>query len=199
MIPGIEAYVSILPHQGAPHIVGEAGRMGQQMTDSHRSPGRPQTWLPGRIETFEHLGRCEFCHQLARRLLELDLVALDQLHRRRRRHRLGHRGDPDYGIERHRRILAEFTRAEGAFIHNALIRGGHRHDARNIPGCGGPTQHLIDALSIDHDSPPCAPRVNHLRLDQVPVQSGQLGSGATLKRMLALPTLWSQYNNRQGL
>ena len=56
------------------------------MTDGHWPPGRSQTWLSGRIEAFQHLGRGKFCNQLARWLLERDLAALDELHRRCRRY-----------------------------------------------------------------------------------------------------------------
>ena len=47
-------------------------------------------------------------------LLELELALLDELHRRHGGDRLGHRGDAEDGVERHRRALVERAQAERA-------------------------------------------------------------------------------------
>ncbi len=102
------------------------------MLERHRALGRAQLRCTCRIEPFEHLRLRQFRHDVSRRGVELQLAALDELHRGGGRDGFGHRVDPDDRIGRHGRVFPEFARAERAFVHDALIGGCHRHDAGHI-------------------------------------------------------------------
>ena len=74
---------------------------------------------------------------LGQRLVEVELSLLDELHRGDRRDGLGHRRDPDDGVEGHVLRLVDLALAEGALVDRARVVGGQRDDARHGPGGDG--------------------------------------------------------------
>ena len=70
------------------------------------------------------------------RRVERELALLDQPHRRDRRDQLHHRGDAEHRVAGHRgvfgRAAAQSAAAEHALIEDAVLGGGHRHNARHF-------------------------------------------------------------------
>ena len=126
-----------------PQVVAEAGRVGQQVTQRDRPLGRPELGLALGIEALQHLRGAELHHDVADRLVETELALLDHLHGSDRGHRLGHRGDPEHRVRRHRCTAHEVALAEGAFVEDALVVGGERHDAGDIAGGDRAAQHGV--------------------------------------------------------
>jgi hypothetical protein len=79
---------------------------------------------------------------------------LDKLHRRRRRDRLRHRGDPENTVGSHLIFLGQVALAERALIDHLLAAGGHGDNAGNFHSAGFLAQHLIDLGFAVHGVPP---------------------------------------------
>jgi hypothetical protein len=102
------------------------------MAERDRSRRRPGERLAGRIESFQHAGLRERGHHVRRWAIEMEPPLLDQLHRRGRGDRLGHRGDPDHGVGGHRCAAALHPLAEAALVDWAIPIGRERRDARHL-------------------------------------------------------------------
>ena len=74
-----------------------------------------------------------------------ELALLDELHGRDGGDCLGHRGDAEDGVKRHRRAAIEDARAERAFVEQALVGRRHRHDAGYILGLDRLAERAVDA------------------------------------------------------
>jgi len=133
-----------------PDLISEAGGVREQVPQRDGTLRRPHPRLPGGVETFQHLRLREAGRELAGRRVERELAALDQLHGGRGRDGLGHRRDPDDGVERHRRVLAQLAPAERAFVQHALVGGRHGDDPRHLLRLHGLTEHRIDGLQTRH-------------------------------------------------
>ena len=127
-----------------PDVVAEPGRVGQQVAQRDRPLRRTQLGRAGGVEALQHLGRAQARVDVRHGLLDLELALLDELHRRHGGDRLGHRGDAEDGVERHRRALVERAQAEGPFVEHALVGRGHGHHARHFLGVDGLPQDAVD-------------------------------------------------------
>src|SRR6185295_14275432 len=83
---------------------------------------------------------------LGGRRVEAELALLYLLHRGGAGQRLGHRGDPDHRVERHRRVLIERALAEGAFVDRPARRRRHGDDAWDVTRVHAALQHFICTL-----------------------------------------------------
>ena len=129
---------------GVPGLVAEAGRMGQQMPQRDRPLGRPQARGAGIVEPLQYLGCRQFGKHISDRLIQLQPALLDELHRRDRGHRLGHRGEPEDRVGRHLGTVGEIARAERAFVEGPLVGRRHRDDAGHLFSLRGPAQDRVD-------------------------------------------------------
>ncbi len=118
----------------APDVVAEAGGVGEQVAQRDRALRRAQFWLTRVVPTVQHLRLGEPRQHLGDGGIEFELALLDLLQRRDRGDRLGHRGDPDDGVERHRRAGA--AGAVGGLEERAVAVAGDRNHARHAAGSG---------------------------------------------------------------
>ena len=143
---GMPARVHVGQHVGVPHVVDEAGGMGEQVAERDRPPRRAQLGLALGVEALEHARPGQRRHDAAEIGVEVEAALLDQLHAGSAGDRLGHRGDREDGVERHRRRLAERAPAEGALVGDAAAVGRHGDHARHRAGGDGALEGLVDAL-----------------------------------------------------
>ena len=106
------------------------------------------------VETFQHLRAREIGQHLADRLIQRELALLDELHAGRCRDGLGHGGDPEHAVDRHRIVLGQVAFAERALIDHFIAGRGHCDHAGNFLGLAFLTQNLIDLSFALHGSPP---------------------------------------------
>jgi hypothetical protein len=118
--------------------------MSQQVAQGDRLLRGAKLRRAGRVEPLEYLRRAERGVDVRHRLLELELALLDELHRRDRRDRLGHRGDAEHGIERHVRALPELANTEGILVEEPLVGGDHRDDAGHFLRIDRLLEHRVD-------------------------------------------------------
>ena len=114
------------------------------MAQGDRPPGRAQPRFAGRIEPGQHLRRGQLRQHPADRLVELDQARFDQLHRRERGHRLGHRGDAKDRVRGHGTALGEIALPERALVENPVRGRRQGHDPRHLAGLGGMAQQRVD-------------------------------------------------------
>src|SRR6267142_514918 len=86
----------------APDRVGVAGGMRQQMAHPDRTPGRPHSRRSILGKALEDLRRGQFGQVFCRVVVQVQAALLNQLHAGRRSEGLGHRQQPEHGVERHR-------------------------------------------------------------------------------------------------
>jgi hypothetical protein len=103
--------------------------MRQQIAQGERLLRRPQLWRALGVEAGQNLWRGECGIDIAGRLVQLQLAALDELQRRHRGQQLDHRGDAKNRVGRHRRRRGHVAQAERPLIDHRCFVGGHRHDA----------------------------------------------------------------------
>ena len=120
--------LDVAPGVRVPQVVAEACRVRQQVAQRDRPLGRAQLRGAAGVEALQHLRRAERGVDVGHRLVELEFALLDELHRRDRGDGLGHRGDPEQAVERHRWPLIERAGAEGPLVEQALVGGRQRHD-----------------------------------------------------------------------
>ena len=104
----------VTEHVRVPDVVGEAGRVRQQVAQRDRAARRPKAGRPGGIKTVEHLDGGQLRQALADRLIQANRPLLDQLHHGNGSHRFGHGRDPDGRIETHVRVFANHARLPNA-------------------------------------------------------------------------------------
>ena len=97
------------------------------------------------IERFEDLQVCKLRQILFDRIVETEAPLLDELHGRRRRDRLGHRGDAEQRVGRERAPGRDVRHTEGALIEHALAIGDERDHARHVLALNRATQRRVDA------------------------------------------------------
>src|SRR5690606_6384869 len=68
--------------------------------------------------------------------------------------RLGHRGNPEHAVERHRVVLRQVALAEGVLVDHVLAGRGHGHDAGDVLGLAGLAERLVDLSRVRHGYPP---------------------------------------------
>ena len=129
---GNAGVLHVLAHAAVPDVVAIAGRVGEQVLERDRPLGRTQLRLAARVEAFEHLHVGDLGQDFPDRTVERELALFDKLHRRSAGDRLGHRGDPEHGVERHRIRLAEVALAECALIDDLAAGRGHCDDTRHL-------------------------------------------------------------------
>ena len=119
--------------------------MGQQMLQCDRTLRRAQHRFAGRVKALEHLRRVQRrLADIRHRRIEVEPALLDQLHRRDRGDRLGHRGDAEHGIQRHRRAVRDIAPSERAFIERPGLARGHRDDPRHLARLDRAAQRRVD-------------------------------------------------------
>jgi len=128
--------------------------MGHQLAQCDRTLRGPQSGLALGIEPLQHLWCGKIGQQLANRRFKGELALFDELHRRCRRDRFGHRGDPEHAIGRHVVWLGQVAFAERALIDHLGAAGGYGDDAGNFHGIAFLAQYLIDLSFAMHGVPP---------------------------------------------
>ena len=126
------------------HLVAKARGMGQQVAQGDRAGRRPQPRLSRRVEPLQHVGSRQLRQDTADRLVERELALLDQLHRRDRGHRLGHRGDAKDRVLGHRRAGGKVAPPERALVNDAAVGRRQGYDAGHVAGLDGAPQHRVD-------------------------------------------------------
>ena len=130
---------------GVPDVVAEASGMCEQMAQCDRRFRRAQLGFAAGIEALQNLHLGKFRHPFAGGRFEIELALLDQLHGGGARDGLGHRGDPDDGIERHGLRLAERAHAMGTLVEDgAIAPGRHGDHARHVAQLTGLAEQGID-------------------------------------------------------
>jgi hypothetical protein len=119
--------------------------MGQQVAQHDRPLRGTQLGRASGVKPLQDPGRAQYRVDIGQRLFERELALLDKLHGRDAGHRLGHRGDAEDGVERHRRAVAKDARAERAFVEQALVGRYHRHHAGHVLGLNRLAEHAVDA------------------------------------------------------
>jgi len=140
----------VAAHQRVPDIVAIARRVGHEMPERDRAPGGAQARLAVRIEAFEHLRCREVGQQLFQRILERKPALFDQLHAGCGGDRLGHRGDPEHAVWRHRRVAVERTFAERALIEDLPVGCRHRDHAGDLLRLDRRAQCRVDLAHLRH-------------------------------------------------
>ena len=128
-----------------PDLVAEAGCVGQQMAQRDRAFGRAQSWRARGVEALQDLRRGQFREHVADRLVELELALLDELHRRDRGHRLGHRRDAEHAVAGHCGAVDNVAQSKRALVQDSGIGSRQCDDTRHLFGFGGSAQGCIDA------------------------------------------------------
>ena len=121
----------------APHVIGIAGCMGQQVAQRDRALGGAHLGLPGLIKAFQHAKRADFRHQSASRRIQGKLARFHQHHRRHAGNRLGHGSNPEHAIGCHSLGPAQGTAAKAGFPPAAMSVAQSQHHARDFPGLDG--------------------------------------------------------------
>ena len=121
----------------APHVIGIAGCMGQQMAQGDRALGGAHFGLPGLIKAFQHAKRADFRHQSGGGRIQGKLARFHQHHRRHAGNRLGHGSNPEHAIGRHGLSPAQGTAAKAGFQSRAMPIAQRQHHARDFPGLDG--------------------------------------------------------------
>ena len=105
----------VAQHVRVPELVAEPGGVGQQMPQRDRaaSPGAGSAG-PRASNPTSTCGLGERRVDRRHRVVERQLSLLDKLQRRDRGDRLGHRGDAEHGVHRHRRAAGEAPYAKRA-------------------------------------------------------------------------------------
>ena len=150
VIPGVLRGGLVAGDVRAPDLVAEAGGMGQKVAERDRPLGRPQAWLPGRVEALQHPGLVEVGDHLDGRAIEIELAPLDELHGGGRRDGLGHGRDPDDGVCRHRSRLPQRPLPERALVDEPRVGGDRRHDPRHRSGLHGLAEHFVEDREVRH-------------------------------------------------
>ena len=83
----------------------------------------------GGVETLEHLRGGEGGQRIGDWRVQRQAALLDQLHGCERGERLGHGGDPEHRVQRHRRLAGEIAQAERALVDCRLGGGGQCDEA----------------------------------------------------------------------
>ena len=115
-----------------PELVGEAGRVREQVTQRDCPLWCSGTRLTVGVEPFEHHSLTQFRNYAARRHVECEFALLDQLHGSRAGQCFGHRGNPHDGIGSHLGRLAQNTRAETTLVDWSVSIGSNGYHSRNI-------------------------------------------------------------------
>src|SRR5262249_46070018 len=100
-----------------------------------------------RVERFEDLQVCKLRQILFDRIVESEAALLDKLQGRRRRDRLGHRGDAEQRVGRERAPGRDVCHAEGALIEHAPTIDNQRDHARHVLALNRATQRRVDACA----------------------------------------------------
>ena len=128
-----------------PDLVTKAGCMGQQMTQRDRAFGRAQSRRARGVEALQDLRRGQFGEHFADRLVKLELALLDELQRRDRGHRLGHRRDAEDAVAGHCRTVDNVAQPKRALVQDSGVGRRQCNDTRHLFGFGGSAQGCIDA------------------------------------------------------
>ena len=158
-------------------LVAQPRGVQHQVVDGDVALRRPRLRLACGVEAVEHLQLVDLRHVFLRRVFELDLAFLDQLHDGRAAHRLGGREQRHHRVGGHRLSLAELTFAGRAFVEVGLAVGGHRHHA----GRSAETRRRV----LEHGVGDCLECLVHMRL---------LVGWPSLRRCLA----WSATQQRRA-
>ena len=138
---------------GVPGVIAKAGGMGEQMAQRDRAGGGAQHRHVA-AEAVQHHWRREMRQHGGDRAIQAELALLNQLHRRHRGDRLGHRGDPEDVVGPQRPPAGEVGDAEAALVQQVAAGGGHGHGPSNCAGVDGAAQGGIDGGRIDHGAAP---------------------------------------------
>jgi hypothetical protein len=149
----VAGLVDIALHVGVPNVFAEAGCMGEEIAERDRALRRAHDRIAIAVKVIDDLRLTELWDHFARRAVEIELALLDELHGGDSRDRLCHGGDPEHGIEGHRRAIRQTAFAEGALIDDPCIVGRHRDHAGYAPLGGGIFQDLVDLRPALHVSP----------------------------------------------
>ena len=125
-------------HRLAPHEYVHAAGVGQQVADGDRLGRRAKLRLAVGVEAGQQLQIGQRRQQLPGGLVHGGLALLDQLHHADTGDRLGHGGDPEHRVFRHRLAAADAALTEDAVIeHGAVSPGGERNGACDLARIDG--------------------------------------------------------------
>ena len=129
-------------HIGAGKGIAEPRRMGEEMAQRDRLAGGLQDRLLVRIKAGQQIGPGQLRQHRINRFVERQQTAFDQLHGGDRGHRFCHRGNLEYGVERHRLSCCRISVTGCSTSQHRLGIADHRHRAghrllgqRLIQGC----------------------------------------------------------------
>src|SRR5262249_58599045 len=113
--------------------ITEPGRVGEDVPNGGRLGRRAEPIGAGRrVERFEDLQVCKLRQILFDRIVETEPALLDELHGRRRRDRLGHRGAAEQGVGGGRAPGRIASPAEGPLIKDASAQCVQRGETRSM-------------------------------------------------------------------
>ena len=147
----------VAAHLRVPGVIAEAGGVGEQVAQRDRPARRAGDRPALRIEALEHRHARELGQPAQGRRVELEQTAFDQLHGRRGRDRLGHRGDPADRVQIHGLRLAQGAHAEGALVAGVVQVGDHGGHARHLARLHRRRQRGVDPVLQCHRHSPGRP------------------------------------------
>ena len=115
----------------AEKLIAETRRMQHQLVEGDVAFWGAQLRLAMGVKAVEHLNFGNVRHVFFRRIAELDLALLNQLHQRHAGDRLGAGEDAHDAVGRHGKVAVERAFASGAFVDITGLVGRHGDNARH--------------------------------------------------------------------